>query len=92
MKVNPAIFVGGAAGIAAGLRVEIHAGQWNEVGDITPIEQAAGLLHELGHLYSALSPLGSGGSPIRYDGFPWQSSISDENQSLILDKCFGIRQ
>jgi hypothetical protein len=95
-STGPAVFVGGnTGGVAAGFRVDINAEQWNALGAVTAgntgsIYQAAGLLHELGHIYALSSAFGSGGSDIRYDGLPWQGSVSDANQALILKDCFGI--
>jgi hypothetical protein len=95
---GPAVFLGGnTGGVAAGFRDDINANQWNQLGDIKFQDigaryQAAGLLHELGHIYSLLSGLGSGGSDIKFDGLdlPWQASVSDANTDLILNDCFGI--
>ena len=83
------------APIAGGLRVDINAGSWNDLGaisfqDIGAKYQAAGLLHELGHIYGYLSGIGSGGTDIKYDGLPWQGSVSEANMALILKDCFGI--
>jgi hypothetical protein len=78
-----------------GLRVEINSKSWNDLGNLTTqnmgtLFQAAGLLHEMGHIYSATAALGSGGSKIKFDGI-FLASRSDDNQALVLDKCFGVQ-
>ena len=79
---------------AIGLQVTIAASEWNATQSVTAgnfgaIYNAAGLLHELGHIYSLLSGLGSGGSDIKYDGL-LQGGVSDANTNMILKDCFGI--
>jgi RHS repeat-associated protein len=95
--VGPAVFAGGnTGGVAVGFRVDINAQNWNDMGvgtgNIGLQYQAAGLLHEMGHIYSALDSLGfgSGGSDMKFDGLPWQGDTSNENNALILKDCFGI--
>jgi hypothetical protein len=81
-------------GPVPGLKVNINAREWNELGSVTSenmgaIFQAAGLLHEMGHIYDAAWAL-SGGSQVNYDGL-WFGSESLENQRLVLDKCFNVK-
>ena len=94
---EPAVFAGGnTGGVAVGFRVTINAQNWNDMGvgtgNIGLQYQAAGLLHEMGHIYSARNTLGfgSGGSDMKYGGLPWQGATSNENNALILRDCFGI--
>jgi hypothetical protein len=86
---GPAVFFGGkTGGVAAGWRVELNAGSAIEMGTISKEYLAAGLLHEMGHIYQLLAGKGSGGSSIRYDGL--SSKQSNANQDLVLKKCFGL--
>ena len=94
-NTGPAIFIGGnTGGVGAGYRVDINAEGWDATGAVAGVGaqyQAAGLLHELGHIFAFASGSGSGGSDIKYDGLPWQGDVSNANQDAILLDCFGIK-
>jgi hypothetical protein len=52
----------------------------------TTTDQAATLLHELGHVYSDL--YGSASTAITNDGPVYPVSVSEANQKLVIDQCF----
>jgi hypothetical protein len=75
------IFVGASVTIDS-----TAGGLWNLGGAAgQTYDQAALLLHELGHVYSLL--FGSGGSAIAYDGPGSKAGTSDANQSLVMNTC-----
>ena len=74
----------GPTHIGPSVRVGINISEWNQAGREGLFDvMAATLLHELGHVYSAIA--GSGGSEIKDDASnPGQS---DANHLKIIERC-----
>ena len=75
--------------LATGPHVNINISSWNTEGRSGAINlppMTAALLHEMGHVYNALAPQGSGGSRIREDN--GNLTISSDNDQLIYRTCF----
>ena len=72
-----------------GPRVVINVDNWNAEGRNGAVDlnaMSAVLLHEMGHVYNALKPYGSGGP--RLSITITSTAASQDNEQLIYRTCF----